>query len=72
MLLQDVADFTLKQQSCENYGDKEVSDVNQQNELLKLIVLIQLFLSSTCFENLMFIIRKTILHVQSYMLLLHD
>ena len=30
-------------------------------------VLIQFFLSSTCFEHLMFIIRKTILYMQPYM-----
>jgi hypothetical protein len=33
----------------------------------KINVLIQFFLSSTCFEHLMFIIRKTILYMQPYM-----
>ena len=31
----------------------------------------QFFLSSTCFEYLMFIIRRTILYTQPYMLLFH-
>jgi len=42
-------------------------NVNQQNELLKINVLIQFFLSTTCFEHLLFIIRKTIMYMRPYM-----
>ena len=45
--------------------------VIQHRALLKINVLIQFVLSSTCFEHLMFIIRKTILYMRPYMVLFH-
>jgi hypothetical protein len=39
----------------------------QQNAHFLINVLIQFLLSSTCFEHLMFIFRKTILYMQHYM-----
>ena len=46
----------------------QLCNVNQEKALFKINVLIQFFLSSTCFEHFMFIIRKTILYMQPYML----
>ena len=36
-------------------------------QTFQINVLIQFFLSSTCFEHLMFIIRKAVLYMQHYM-----
>jgi hypothetical protein len=46
---------------------KRLCNVNQQNALLKFMFLFSSSCFSTCFEYLMFIIRKTILYMQSYM-----
>jgi len=46
----------------------QLCHVNQQNALFKINALIQLFLSSTRFEHLMFIIRKSIFYMQLYVL----
>jgi len=37
----------------------------------QIYVLIQFLVSSTCFEHLLFIIRRTILYMQLYMLCVH-
>jgi len=54
--------FTPVDKSC---------NVNQQNALFKISALFQFFLSSICFEHIMFIIRTTTLYVQPCMLCFH-
>jgi len=49
----------------------QLCNINQKTRTFQINVLIKFFLCSTCFEHLMFIIRKTKLYMQPYMVFFH-